>query len=127
MDNRIFQRVCALLMSVALLSMGTTLSYAGIIDTPTYVEAGQRDADLATVTAGLHRQEVREQMIALGVDPANVEARLASLSDSELRQVADRMDQMPAGGDVLAVLGIVFVVLLVLELVGVIDIFKKTP
>jgi hypothetical protein len=36
------------------------------------------------------------------------------------------MDQMPAGGDLLAVIGIVFVILLILELVGVIDIFKKT-
>ena len=32
----------------------------------------------------------------------------------------------PAGGDALAVIGIVFVVLVILELVGVIDIFKKT-
>ena len=31
-----------------------------------------------------------------------------------------------AGGDVLAVIGVVFVVLLILEAVGVIDIFKKT-
>jgi uncharacterized membrane protein (Fun14 family) len=36
------------------------------------------------------------------------------------------MDQMPAGGDALAVIGIVFLVLIILELVGVIDIFKKT-
>ena len=31
----------------------------------------------------------------------------------------------PAGGDILALIGAVFVVLLVLELTGVIDIFKK--
>jgi hypothetical protein len=37
------------------------------------------------------------------------------------------MQDAPAGGDVLVVLGVVFLVLLVLELVGVIDIFKKIP
>jgi len=42
-----------------------------------------------------------------------------------LRTLADRMAQAPAGGDALAVVGIVFVVLIILELVGVIDIFKK--
>jgi len=46
-------------------------------------------------------------------------------ADFELRSLADRMEQMPAGGDALAVIGIVFVVLIILELVGVIDIFKK--
>ena len=65
-------------------------------------------------------------MQALGVDPSAVDARVARLTDSELRSLADRMEQMPAGGDALAVIGIVFVVLIILELVGVIDIFKKT-
>jgi hypothetical protein len=32
---------------------------------------------------------------------------------------------MPAGGSVLAVVGVVFIVLLILELTGVIDIFNK--
>jgi hypothetical protein len=36
------------------------------------------------------------------------------------------MQSVPAGGDALAVIGIVFVILIILELVGVIDIFKKT-
>ena len=37
---------------------------------------------------------------------------------------ADRLDRAPAGGDALEVVGLVFLVLLILELVGVIDIFK---
>jgi uncharacterized membrane protein (Fun14 family) len=40
--------------------------------------------------------------------------------------LADGLDEAPAGGDALAVIGIVFLVLLILELTGVIDIFKKT-
>jgi hypothetical protein len=57
-----------------------------------------------------------------------VEARLARLTDSELRTLADRIDQAPAAGaDILAVIGVVFVVLLILEAVGVIDVFKKFP
>lgn len=127
MSNRIFQRACALVMSVSLLSVGTPIvSLAGIVDTATFVEAGQRDADLATLSAGLNRADVRGRLEALGVNPAAVETRLAALTDGELRQLAERMEQMPAGGDALAVIGVVFVVLLILELVGVIDIFKRT-
>ena len=60
------------------------------------------------------------------MDPASAMTRAAALSDAELAQVAQEMQTLPAGGDgFFAVIGIVFVVLLILELTGVIDIFKK--
>jgi len=52
---------------------------------------------------------------------------VAALTDSELRTLAGQMAEMPAGADALAVIGIVFLVLLILEAVGVIDVFKKFP
>jgi hypothetical protein len=79
------------------------------------------------VNAALARDQVREQLVALGVDPAQVESRVAALTDGELRALADKVADAPAGGDALAVIGIVFIVLLILEAVGVIDIFKKFP
>lgn len=128
MKNRMFQRLCTLVMSLALLSVGMpAVSYAGIVDTATYVEAGQRDANLATISAALNRADVKQRLEAMGVERAAVDTRLAAMTDSEIQQMADRMDQMPKGGDLLAIIGIVFVVLLILELVGVIDIFKRTP
>ena len=49
----------------------------------------------------------------------------AALSDSELVQLSENIDQAPAGAGVVEVVGIVFIVLIILELVGVTDIFKK--
>ena len=66
-------------------------------------------------------------MAAMGVAPDDIDARVARLTDPELRALADRMQEMPAGGDALAIIGIVFLVLLILEAVGVIDVFKKFP
>ena len=58
---------------------------------------------------------------------AAIEDRLASLSDPELASLSQRMQDIPAGGDgLLVVIGLTFVVLIILELVGVIDIFKRT-
>jgi len=122
------RRSLVYVVCIALLNLGSPLvARAELVGTLQAVEAGStRSQDLATVTSTLAREQVRSQMVALGVDPALVETRVARLTDSELRSLAERMDQMPAGGDALAVIGIVFVILIILELVGVIDIFKKT-
>ena len=122
-----FRKAVVYALCLAVLNLGSPLvARAELVGTLQAVEAGTRAQDLATVSAGLAREEVRQQMAALGVDAAAIDARVARLTDSELRTLAERMDQMPAGGDALAVIGIVFVVLVILELVGVIDIFKKT-
>lgn len=97
---------------------------AGIVSTGSIVNAA-RDSDLDAIRSQLQREDVQAQMQKMGVDAASVDARLATLSDRELSDLADQMQKAPAGGDVLVLLGAVFVVLLVLELVGVIDIFKK--
>jgi hypothetical protein len=124
MRNRFF----AYALCLALLNLATPqVSQAALIGTLQAVEAsGTRTHDLEIVSSTLAREQVRSQMQAMGVDPAAVDARVARLTDTELQSLADRMQHMPAGGDALAVIGIVFLVLIILELVGVIDIFKKT-
>jgi hypothetical protein len=100
-------------------------AYAGVITTQQYLTAVDRGATLQRIDAVLAREEVRNQLEQHGVDPATLDGRLAALTDQELSLLASDLENMPAGGDLLAVLGIVAIVLLVLELVGVIDIFNK--
>jgi len=64
-------------------------------------------------------------MVELGVDPRQAELRVAALSDQELAQLDTRLDSLPAGEGALALVGAVFLVLMILEFTGVIDIFKK--
>jgi hypothetical protein len=115
------------ILSVAIINMGLVgAASAAIVDTGTLV-ASSRDADLGAVRAQLDRSDVRAQMQKMGVDASSIDARVASLNDRELHQLASDMQSAPAGGDILALVGAVFIVLLILELVGVIDIFKKVP
>jgi len=111
-----------------MLNLGSPLvAQAEMIGTLQAVEASTRAQELAAVSSALARDQVRAQFVAFGVDPALVETRVAALTDSELRTLAGKIAEAPAGADALAVIGIVFVVLLILEMVGVIDIFKKFP
>ncbi|MEO7773828.1 MAG: PA2779 family protein [Steroidobacteraceae bacterium] len=98
---------------------------ADIIDTQTVIELTSRAAELARVDRALSADSVKSRLLLLGVERDSVDARLASLTDRELASFADRLDTAPAGGDGLALVGAVFVVLLILELVGVIDVFKN--
>ena len=124
-----FRRVIALVTCLAILNVGSPLvAHAALIGTLQAAGTDTRAADLNTVNGTLARAEVRQEMLALGIDPASVESRIGALTDSELRTLADRIADVPAGGSsALAVIGIVFLVLLILEAVGVIDIFKKFP
>jgi hypothetical protein len=124
----LFKNILVQVLVVSLLSVGSPIVVqAEIIGTLAGLESSQRDADLARVSRTLATAEAREQLQALGVGQAEVATRLARLTDSELSTLADRIDQAPAGAGILEVVGIVFVVLLILEAVGVIDVFKKFP
>lgn len=114
------------ILAVALVSTSFTANVqAAVISTQHALSAERRAATETQVLQAFARDDVRQAMERMGVDPANAEARVASLSDAELMQVQGQIDRLPAGGGALAVIGVVFVVLLILELVGVIDIFKK--
>ena len=124
------QRIFAKQIMVWILSfslLGTSLpsiTYAGMIGTQTLIESQQGDDPRARVEEFISRDSVRDQIVALGADPEEVRDRLAALTGDELRLLEQNLDTMPAGG-IFAVIGIVFVVLIILELTGVIDIFKK--
>jgi hypothetical protein len=73
----------------------------------------------------LDREDVQSQLTARGIDPAEAQARVDSLSDTEVMQITDKIDQLPAGGSfwgtVLYLAIIAFIVLVVLELLGYTD------
>lgn len=119
------QSLVAVLAASLFASSVQSAAYAGVISTQEYLTAVDREATRARIDAVLAREEVRSKLEQYGVDPAETDARLAALTDPELEQLATDLENMPAGGSVLAVVGIVFIVLLILELTGVIDIFNK--
>ena len=115
--------VMLLVLSMSLLGL-PAVGIAAPIGTDTLIQLDQRDELLSSIQAELARDEVRAEFLARGVSPKEVDARVAALSTEELRQLKLQIDELPAGG-LLAVIGVVFVVLLILELVGVTNVFTK--
>lgn len=111
-------------LSAALILIGFP-AHAGMIGTERVVSADARASNLATVQQFIARDEVRSQMEGMGVDPAMAAERVGALSDAELQQMAFNIESQPAGAGALAVVGVVFIILLILELVGVINVFQS--
>lgn len=119
--------IVGLSLSALLVAAMPGKAWAGQIGTPAAI-AAQAPADaVARVRQVLSRDDVRERLVALGVDPADAAHRVAALTPPEAARLAEQLERAPAGGEVLGILGIVFLVLLALEFTGTIDIFKKVP
>jgi len=116
-------RFVARLLIVCTVAMGLPLpATAGIVTTDQVYAGLDRDQ----LRNFLDRAEVRAQMQALGVDADAARDRVDALTDEEARNLAQRIDQLPAGGSVLGVLFAVFIILLVTDLLGLTKVFPFT-
>ena len=103
-----------------LLSVPYQAAFAALVQTETMLDMSRSQEARETLKQFMARKDVRSAIVAQGVDPLEADARLNSLSDAEVIQLADQIDQLPAGGDFLglliAVLVIVILVLVIMRL-----------
>ena len=114
------------LISIALLSLGLAqASGAAMIGTQQAIKSEAREAQVTRVETILARADVAEQLVKFGVDPLAVHARVANMTGAELTRLESSLNTQVVGGDAVAIVGAVFIVLIILEIVGITDIFKS--
>jgi len=112
----------AILMIVLtlLLSVPYQAAFGALVGTETMLGMSRGQEARETLKQFMALEDVRTTIVSQGIDPLEADARLNSLSDAEVIQLADQIDQLPAGGDVLglaiAVLVIVILVLVIMRL-----------
>ena len=112
----------AILMTVLtlLLSVPYQSAVAALVETQAMLDMSRSQEARETLKHFMTRDDVRSAIVAQGVDPLEADARINSLTNAEVIQIADQIDQLPAGGDVLglliAVLVIVILVLVIIRL-----------
>ncbi len=119
-----FNPLLVLLSCVALGSVQIT-AHAGIITTTDYLNVLDRQETLQQIDALLMRDDVRQSLEKHGVSADDAMLRVAALTDHELQLLATNLEELPAGAGLLGLVGAVFIVLLILELTGVINIFNR--
>lgn len=100
---------------------------AAIISTEATIDLDRGGRLRDRLSTYLIREDIKAALESRGIDPAAVQARVNSLTDAEIEQIADQIDQLPAGGGFfetfLIVIFLVFVVLLLTDITGYTDVF----
>ncbi len=96
-------------------------SQAAMVAT-TQMQSNQTASDLGSITA--QRDWIRQQLVAGGVEAANASLRVAALTDTQVTQIHQRIDEAPAGGNTLV---IVILLLIITELMGYTDFLPRWP
>ena len=103
--------VMAVLLTNAHIAFAETAANE-MIPTMNIVEEMSRAESVKNITELISRDEIKVELEKVGLSKDEVTKRLASLSDSEIRDLTKQLDQARYGGE--AVTGILVVVVLVL-------------
>lgn len=117
------KRVMALLVSLAMLNTYSLPAYSGVVTTEQLMQQQLDSMDRDELVSLLDRSEVRQQLIDRGVDPEHAKQRIAALSDTQIEQIKSEIDQLPAGSGAVGILIAVLLVLIILDIIGVTNIF----
>jgi len=109
------------------LSLHLPVAQAGLVPTDNVLTNTLTTPAHARVATWLGRDDVKAELLARGVSPDQVRARVDALTDEEASLLASKIDQLPAGGDsILGLAVLVFLVLLFTDIMGWTDIFPFT-
>jgi hypothetical protein len=129
--KNVFKRFVASILVFCMATLGLQGgAQAGIIGTSDVLAAqsavAHADSNRDTLNRFLARDDVRQGLVAQGIDPEAARARVSALTDLEAASLAGRVDQAAAGGDILGILFTALLVLLITDILGWTKVFPFT-
>lgn len=115
-----------LMVSMLSLSLWVPNAQAGMISSEQVIASQSAQLERERVRAVFDRQDVREQLQALGVDADAARARVDALTDNEVATINGKIDSLPAGGEIIGAVVFVFLVLLITDILGFTKVFPFT-
>lgn len=102
--------ILSFVISFSMVHFPVLKAHAGIMKTTDIVNHMSRTQGESTVAKFLDRTDVKNQLVSLGVNPDDATQRLNKLSDHEVNTLAQDIQKAQAGGDVVGILLIVFLI-----------------
>jgi hypothetical protein len=122
--------IVAVIAGLFVTSMPMPRAQAALVTSEDLATQRSVAADRARINELMAREDVQRELKTYGISSDEAQARVNSLTDEEVMQVAGRLDQLPAGqsalGAILGVALIVFIVLLITDIAGLTKVFPWT-
>jgi hypothetical protein len=113
-----------MVLAVGFATTLSTTAAAGVVGTGDVLTEQRADVDRQSLQAMLERQDVKEALSSMGVDEAEVEARIQSLTPSELADFNDQLAAAPVGEGVVGIIVLFLLVFIVTDLLCATNIFS---
>ena len=117
------QKYISIFLSVTLMSLSFTSTQAAMVSNDLIINHAQHGSAKAELLHTINRSDVKQQLLNMGVTPADIESRINLMTHEEIAQLNQQIDELPAGGDVLGVLLIIFIIFVITDVIGATDIF----
>lgn len=118
---QILNRIISITLSLALFMLPLGVAQSAMINNAQLI--GSHANDRAALLQKLNRQEVRNYLSGMGVDADQVKQRVTQMTDQEVATLNQRVGELPAGGDALGVILLVFIVFIITDAIGATDVF----
>lgn len=121
--SRLLRQTGSLLLAASLLGAPIAPVQAGMVGTAQVLAAEQGRMDRDRLASLLEREDLQRQLSAHGVDAQYAKERVAGLTDAEVARLNQRIADLPAGGDALGVILLIFIIFIITDAIGATDIF----
>lgn len=118
----ILNKIISIALSLSLLMLPLGAAQSAMIGNAELI-GGAQDTDRTALMESLDRAQVRDYLTGMGVDPEQVKLRVAQMTDQEIATLNKRVADLPAGGDGLGIIVLIFVVFIITDAIGATDIF----
>jgi hypothetical protein len=105
--------LCSRFLVGSMFALQSVAGQAEIVSTERLLEPAGVEAQREQLKGVLDRDEAREKLKALGVEPELAKKRVDAMTAEEVRMVSERISTLPAGGD-LSVRDLLLIILVVL-------------
>ena len=118
------RRLCTLLV-IALFSLTVTQPVmAAMVSTRSLLVQEQAAQQRDELRDMLQREEVRAQLVTLGVEPDAALARVDALTPEEVASLHQQIEDLPAGGGVGGTIVLILLILALTDVLGLTDVYS---
>jgi hypothetical protein len=117
------RRSIAIFLSILMATTPVLPAQAAIIGNDQIINQGLSNQTRAGLQQLLEKEILQQQLQEWGVNPDQIKSRIARLTDAELARINQQINGLHAGGDVIGILLVIFLVFVITDIFGATDIF----